>query len=72
MIIGLTNDKCEIGEIVCGEYQLTENTIVIATFKILRKATYEEWKNYRESVGRPIFHDKKPNNSYYFYEVHTD
>lgn len=68
MIIGLRS-KCNIGEIVEGDYTYTEDNIIRATFLILRDSSYEEWQAYRESEGRPI---TKEHPKGYYYEVHTD
>ena len=69
MIIGMWEPEL-IGSIVAGTYRLTETDDIEIFVYIRRKATYEEWVNYRLAEGRPI-NIPVPVKAY-FYEVSTD
>jgi hypothetical protein len=72
IIIGVGNNKLKIGTIINGEYELTNNTKIPMTFKIIEKATYKDWLEYRLKEGRPYNYDKNVDGEFYFYKVITD
>ena len=71
MIIG-TRDILQPGEILTGDYRFTEHEDIVITLRVLGPSTYEAWREYRASQGRPIVYVYDPRDTYHFYEVHTD
>ena len=69
MILG-TFEAYDIGTTHVGKYRLTQTEDVIITVYILREATYDEWMQYRESVGRPLVIEG--DRYAFYYEVSTD
>lgn len=73
MIIAIRRN-IPIGTILEGEYEISPNIKHVIRFQVLRKSNFEEWMNYRNSMGYPDYSKDSmhENNSSYFYEISTD
>jgi hypothetical protein len=74
MIIIGTTSKCQVGEVMQGWYvkELNEPDVFV-TMKVLAESTYEEWVEYRRSIGRELPHEPvHVKHTRHFYKVHTD
>lgn len=60
----------KVGDTIQDDYKYKQDKVIQAAFFILRRATYQEWLDYRINEGDYVYF--KNEEKAYFYEVLTD